>query len=373
MRSRWRFSTVVDGAMATWVTSALSLASRGRRIKRSTARRRGKRGLPASTDAPLSGPSPMKLSLVTWRALTAVLTVISLTVASTSGAATNYYRCMLYFNNPPAEESGMKAYSRVRDRPLTPDRFRHVPIRMNWNGEVERLYTNVEIRETKESTIFSYYKLPLNVLEAEEFPDPLPKRRQHKATITVTAINDRSFEITERENFTAEELTEMWESGRDLIYAGTYTKFEIRNQQCFPMEQRDFAHVDASDPNRLVETVVYNTKLCRDLQEFTDSLRLNQENDRARKILERYNVEVGVRDSFEKVPFSYIRDELLRSQLTTEAVYLALRSNNMGLVRSNKLRASPLALAQMVLANCHYQRLRVFIIDESLWWTEGGR
>ncbi len=98
---------------------------------------------------------------------------------------------MLYYNNPPAEGRGGKTYTRVSNRPLAPDRFRHVPVRMNREGRVEPLYRNLGVHEVGSTRTFSYSELPLDALEADVFPDPRPARRQQKSTIVVNRIDER--------------------------------------------------------------------------------------------------------------------------------------------------------------------------------------
>ncbi len=133
------------------------------------------------------------------------------------------------------------------------------------------------------------------------------------------------------------------------------------------MEQRDFAHVDPSNPARLVETIVHDTGLCRELwvrrkQDLATFKRLDAE---AGEILRRHRGDV--REGFEEVPPEWLREEILGSQLSSESVSVALGSLQWD--ASNRLRARPSVLAGMVLSNCLYQHLGPFLDDDRIWQT----
>lgn len=311
--------------------------------------------------------------------------------------AADYSKCARFFNNYDSKEGNQKGYRIKRGGPFVPQRLRYVPFHLMADGSIvlhkgaamEEEITRAgrvgrQIITHQSRTIESLETLDSDKLSQETRPVKVVIERNSDGDIT--AITENIDLIPEEEEDDEIERITNWVDGDTELafaYKGTRTTFTVRAGECVPLESEELI-VRYKDGRKQESKIrVFDTELCRQIEEFVIE---NPEaratygrnlNDKMASLFAEHASELIFPEDKEKEFLSNSKiDELVNGvfkgslrSLKIQILAGYMTGTQIMSLRQREIGMSPIISANMVLANCHYQRLGSFI-DNSEFWTE---
>ena len=300
-------------------------------------------------------------------------------------------KCTEFFSNYPSIEGNPKGYRIKKGGPFVPQRLRYIPFDLQPNGQIA-LHDGAKISQERNSAgkiireTITYHSPTLETLETLD-PDQLKGNKEIKIIIDrsshgyITAITENVGLVAgeEEENKEIERITN-WNGGDAELafaYLGTQTTFKVASGECVPLESKELIARKKNDKRQETEILVFNTKLCRKIEEFINSNPTTRAafdknlNDKMAAILDEYAGEIISPTDEDKAFLSNAKvDDLInkdaRSAVSRQSLKLQMftgyiAATQIETLKQKKFGVSAIISGHQALADCLYQRLSPFI------------
>ncbi len=296
----------------------------------------------------------------------------------------DYSRCAELFNNWESSEENPKGYRTKKSGPFVPERLRYFPFDLHDDGSIS-VHQGASLSRAGGNEVISYESPDIVALEN------LDTSIARTATRTVQVVIERNAQghitsIVENRGLVADENQEIkrieqWSGDPELAFAyrETRTTFGVFGGQCVPMKSEEIVVHNKDGQRQQTEIVVYDTKLCQRIERYLDDNGLstlrkdagieeilgehgkdffNPDDSRADLFLSNDKVNELVNNELKS---KHSKHDLRMQVLTGYATGTQLPG-----LRQQAQGVGPLVSAQMIVANCRYQGIGVFMLDSSL-------